>query len=325
MATFSSSSPNITVDPTLGTNYAAKSSFIQYAIIASFAVILSLFGLVGNGIVFWILVFKMKRNKYTVYILNLAVADFIYLFFVAIVMIFMADQILSFRAPSSLTLTILEIMYDFGYNAGMLFLTAISVERCVSVLFPIWHKCYRPKHLSTIICGLLWLIGASLSLADNLVCPPASFTSGTPECTALQIFSSVLTFIILIPLMLLSSFTLVYVVKTTSKKCRPPKIYVAIVVTVLVFLISVAPVRLLWLLLYFKQFPNNFHTLALFFSSIYCTVLNSSANPFIYFFVGRQRKKRFGGSINEAFSRVFKEEDTEQSSFGGNTSITSVK
>ncbi|XP_009875152.1 PREDICTED: mas-related G-protein coupled receptor member D-like, partial [Apaloderma vittatum] len=35
-------------------------------------------------------------------------------------------------------------------------LTAISVERCVSVLFPIWYRCRRPKHLSGIVSGLLW-------------------------------------------------------------------------------------------------------------------------------------------------------------------------
>ncbi|XP_053575291.1 proto-oncogene Mas-like [Bombina bombina] len=311
---------------TQGANGTVKMSFAHYSIVASFAMILSLFGLIGNGIVFWILVFKMKRNKYTVYILNLAIADFLYLFFVAITMILMVDQILNRRSPSKELLTSLEIMYDFGYISGMLFLTAISVERCLSVLFPIWHKCYRPKHLSTFVCGLLWAIGAFLSLADNLGCPPEFFSTGTSECTALQIFSTVLTFGILIPLMLLSSFILVYVIKTTSQTCRPPKIYVAIILTVCVFLISVAPIRLMWIFLYFKMLPNNFQTLAFFFSSTYCTVFNSSANPFIYFFVGRQKKKRFGGSINEAFSRVFKDDDTEQTTdYDRNTSVTSIK
>ncbi|KAM4748169.1 proto-oncogene Mas-like [Rhinophrynus dorsalis] len=314
--------------PEIGQSGSQSHDFLKYSIVSCLAAIFGLFGLVGNALVFWILLFRMKRNKYTVYILNLAIADFIYLFFVAIVMLLMVDRILNSRSPPNIVLQGLEIMYDFGFAAGMLFLTAISVERCLSVLFPIWHKCHRPKHLSTSVCGLLWLFGIFLSLLDNFVCPADAFNRNTKECTAVQIFSSVLTFIIIIPLMILSSLTLIYVIKTSAKKCRPPKIYVAIIITVLVFLISVVPIRVLWLLLYLKLFPNSFETLALFFASTYCTVFNSSANPFIYYFIGRQKKKRLGGSMNEALSRVFKEDDTEQSSvyYGDNNmTISTIK
>uniref|UniRef100_A0A8C5WIL2 G-protein coupled receptors family 1 profile domain-containing protein n=1 Tax=Leptobrachium leishanense TaxID=445787 RepID=A0A8C5WIL2_9ANUR len=268
-------------------------SFETPAIVASFAVIICIFGLLGNAVVSWILLFKIKRNKYTVYILNLATADFIYLVFVAIVLILMVHQMLSKTYQTPTTLLALEIIYDLGYTAGMFFLTAISVERCLSVLFPIWYKCYRPKHLSTITCGLIWLVGIVLSLVDNLVCNAASFSSGTKDCTIIQVFSAILTFAIVLPLMLLSSFTLIYVIKTTSKKSRPPKIYLAIIITVLVFLISVIPIRFLWINLYFKVIDANSYYVALFFASTYCTVFNSSANPFIYFLVGRQRTKKF--------------------------------
>ncbi|NWI98140.1 MRGRD protein, partial [Pitta sordida] len=37
---------------------------------------ISIFGLVGNGLVMWFLGFHMKQNPFTVYTLNLAVADF---------------------------------------------------------------------------------------------------------------------------------------------------------------------------------------------------------------------------------------------------------
>ncbi|XP_063782365.1 proto-oncogene Mas-like [Pseudophryne corroboree] len=318
MADTGNSSSNIT-------NTTDRSIYVTYSVVSCFAVVLCLLGLVGNAFVIWVLSFNIKRNKYTVYILNLAVADFIYLLFSAVVMFLMADQMINLRFQTRATLQALEVMYDFGYSAGMFFLTAISVERCLSVLFPIWYKCYRPKHLSAYSCGGIWLLGALLSLLDNFVCPAEAFEGMTIECTGVQVFSLVLTFVFVIPLMLVTSFILIYIVKTTSKKSRPPKIYVAIIVTVLVFLISVTPIRLLWFLLYFKSFTSKISALALFFTSTYCTLFNSSANPFIYFFVGRQRKKRFGGSINGALSRVFKDDDTEQSSgLDGNTSTTSM-
>ncbi|KAM5170152.1 proto-oncogene Mas-like isoform 1-T2 [Mantella aurantiaca] len=295
--------------------------FVTYSVVASFAAIFCLFGLLGNAVVIWILSFKIKRTKYTVYILNLAFADFIYLLFVAVVMLLMVSQMVGRHFQSQTLLLALEVIYDFGYSASMLFLTSISVERCLSVLFPIWYKCYRPKHLSSFTCGFIWMLAILLSLLDNFICPSDSFQNMTKECTGVQVFSTVLTFVVIIPLMLLSSFILIYIVKSTSKKSRPPKIYVAIIITVMIFLISVAPIRLLWSLLYFKSFTNNMSAVAFFFTSTYCTVFNSSANPFIYFFVGRHRRKRFGGSVNEALTRVFKDDDTEQSSLGNSTSM----
>lgn len=294
---------------------------VTYSVVASVAALLCLFGLLGNAVVIWILSFKIKRTKYTVYILNLAVADFIYLIFVAVVMLLMVSQMVRRHVHSQKLILALEVMYDFGYNASMFFLTAISVERCLSVLFPIWYKCYRPKHLSSFTCGFIWMLGALLSLLDNFICTSESFKAMTKECTGVQVFSTVLTFVFIIPLMLLSSFILIYIVKSTSKKSRPPKIYVAIIFTVMIFLISVAPIRLLWSLLYFKSFTNTMSALAFFFTSTYCTVFNSSANPFIYFFVGRHRKKRFGGSVNEALTRVFKDDETDQSSLANSTSM----
>ncbi|CAM9489652.1 unnamed protein product [Bubo scandiacus] len=47
----------------------------------------------------------------------------------------------------------------------MYLLTAMSLERCLSVLFPIWYRCHHPKHLSGITCGVLWaLAGLFVSL-----------------------------------------------------------------------------------------------------------------------------------------------------------------
>ncbi|NWI48494.1 MRGRD protein, partial [Picathartes gymnocephalus] len=55
-----------------------KCSSIPYALIAfaSVCVGISLCGLAGNGVVIWFLGFHTKQNPFTVYILNLAVADF---------------------------------------------------------------------------------------------------------------------------------------------------------------------------------------------------------------------------------------------------------
>lgn len=41
--------------------------------------LISLFGLVENGIVTWVLGFHIKKSTFTIYILNLAIADCVFL------------------------------------------------------------------------------------------------------------------------------------------------------------------------------------------------------------------------------------------------------
>ncbi|NXL53896.1 MRGX2 protein, partial [Podilymbus podiceps] len=109
-------------------------------VFASVCMGVSLCGLVGNGIVMWFLGFHMKQNTFTVYILNLAVADFslLLLFFLLIL------AILSLTAICSYLYNFISFYIDFLFVAQFLchffdlsslgLLTAISVERCVSVL-----------------------------------------------------------------------------------------------------------------------------------------------------------------------------------------------
>ncbi|NXL96155.1 MAS protein, partial [Alectura lathami] len=94
-------------------------------------------GLVANVIVMQFLLFHMK-NPFTVYILNLAVADFSLLFLLFLLMV----VILSLTICSlfdHIILPFLELHYAVGFLchffelSSLGLLTAISVERCVSV------------------------------------------------------------------------------------------------------------------------------------------------------------------------------------------------
>ncbi|NXA15618.1 MRGRD protein, partial [Sapayoa aenigma] len=101
---------------------------------------ISICGLVGNGMVAWFLGFHMKQSPFTVYILNLAVADFslTLLFFLLLV----AYLTLATFCPSLSHL--FSVHNRFAWVLGFLchpfdlcslgLLTALSVERCVSVL-----------------------------------------------------------------------------------------------------------------------------------------------------------------------------------------------
>ncbi|XP_069484940.1 proto-oncogene Mas-like [Ambystoma mexicanum] len=295
-----------------GTDNSQTYSMNSFIIAASFVLIISFLGMIGNSLVVWYLGFRIKRTKYTVYILNLAVADLIYLICISITM---CVTIVLFVHPGEKisnprnVLFGMEIFSDFGNAADMFLLTAISVERCLSVFYPIWYRCNRPKLQSVVVCVFLWGLSGLVTLVDNLACPPETFSRGSERCTAIQTFLSVLTFLITIPIMIASSVILVIKIQRTSKRGQPPKLFVVIVASVIVFLISVAPVRVLWLLTYLKVLPSSFHAGAFFFVSYLCISVNSSANPFIYFLVGRHNMHGVREYLERALKKVFREDD----------------
>ncbi|XP_029431604.1 mas-related G-protein coupled receptor member H-like [Rhinatrema bivittatum] len=275
-----------------------------------FSMLISLLGMVGNGIVIWFLGFRIKRNKCTVYILNLAVADFLFLVSIAVVFWFMFCMVNGVKVSLTDTNNIgqLGIVYNFGFNAGIYLLTAISMERCLSALYPIWYQYRRPKHQSAIVCALLWALSCLVTGLEQFICNGTENQEAVSEpCTAVYLFTSTL-FLAVIVLMILSSLTLVITIQRISEQCRPPRLYIAVVVSVMVFLISVVPARLLGLLLYFKCVSSNVLMVTFFFITELCSSVNCAANPFIYFLVGSLRQWRCTAPLHEALHKLFKDE-----------------
>nr|XP_033776578.1 probable G-protein coupled receptor 152 [Geotrypetes seraphini]XP_033776579.1 probable G-protein coupled receptor 152 [Geotrypetes seraphini]XP_033776580.1 probable G-protein coupled receptor 152 [Geotrypetes seraphini] len=273
-------------------------------VLISFSLIFSLLGLVGNGIVLWFLGFKIKRNKFTIYILNLATADLMFLLCCLVVLL----CILLDTGTSIAPWTVLQFLLIFGYYTGLYLLTAISMERCLSVLYPIWYQCKRPRHLSAFVCGFLWVLSCLVTGLEFFVCVQWDEESlnGLRGCQfALFMFICILTFLIFTPLMVISSLTLLIKIRMSSQRHHQPKLYIVIVTTVFIFCVFAMPLRILSLLWYQQyHYPEIVEYLTILFSSI-----NSTANPFIYFLVGSQGKQIFEGfSILGALQRVFKED-----------------
>ncbi|KAM8966657.1 mas-related G-protein coupled receptor member H-like [Pelodytes ibericus] len=299
----------------------SDNSYIHFTIASVVAIAIALFGMVGNVIIFWYLLFKIKRNKYTVYIINLAVADFIFLIFSAIILMLNISTLLGenseFARKDDIYL-FLEICYDSSQYSGMFFLTAISMERCLSVIFPMWYQCYRPNNLSTIVCFLLWIIGCLQSFIENFVCQQEDFTAQTTKCTGVQLMTFIIGIGICLPLMIFCSLTLLIVIKKTFRQQYPQKLYIIIIIAVFIFVMSVSTFNFVWFLMYFQLLSLDIQYVSVFYASTFGTVLNSTINPYMYYFVGRQWKQRSHHSIQDALQRAFKadegdEEDKEKS------------
>ncbi|XP_064369499.1 mas-related G-protein coupled receptor member F-like isoform X2 [Dromaius novaehollandiae] len=91
--------------------------------------LICLCGLVGNGAVLWLLSFCIRRNSFTIYILNLAFADFIFLLFMLIsALLYIVDNISCSTSEFLNYLRSLLLLSLFAYNMGLYLLTAISIE-----------------------------------------------------------------------------------------------------------------------------------------------------------------------------------------------------
>ncbi|XP_064020019.1 mas-related G-protein coupled receptor member H-like [Pogoniulus pusillus] len=260
--------------------------------------LICLCGLLGNGAVLWLLGCHIKRNPITTYILNLAVADFTFLLFTVISSIlYMIENISCSTAVSLTYMRSLFLLSLFSYNMGLYLLTAISIERCVSILCPLWYRCRRPHCLSALMCVLLWALSITVIAVVTSLC----LLHDHEVCQVALISMYALSFLIFAPPMVISNMILFIKVLCGSKRRQPKRLYIVIFLTVLFFLIFGVPLSI-WSFL--QQFSYSFLTNQVVFL---LACINSSINPFIYFLVGSCHRHCSLVSLQVAFQRVFEE------------------
>uniref|UniRef100_A0A8B9F5A7 G-protein coupled receptors family 1 profile domain-containing protein n=1 Tax=Amazona collaria TaxID=241587 RepID=A0A8B9F5A7_9PSIT len=235
--------------------------------------------MVGNGIVLWFLGFQMKRNHFTVYILNVAAAD------CSLLLLIICYDLDSFIPFFCKFVDAIEFLCHFFVLTSLGLLTAISMERCVSVVFPIWYRCHRPKHLSGIVSGVIWASVGSFILSI--------FIFGLGYST---LFSSVAIVysVILSLMMLVSNTSMVMRLQCGSQRRHLEKLYVAVVLNVIFFFAFGMPFSAEVFLDLSRSrdlFPEN--------TTLVLALLNSSINPVIYFLVGSCRQRRFQEAVGE--------------------------
>nr|XP_021482954.1 mas-related G-protein coupled receptor member X2-like [Meriones unguiculatus] len=268
-----------------GSNHTGISfSEITYCTMIFLSLVCSLFGLVGNAVVLWLLGFHVRKNVFSVYILNLAAADFLFMCFQTVCCL---QFILEIFYPSHNTYVFL-VGLNFAYLCSLSILSVISIERCLSVLWPIWYRCQRPRHTSAVICTLLWVLSLLLSLLEGKECGLLFNIVSAGWCHILD-FIATAWLIALFVVFLGSSLTLVVTVFWGSHRIPVTRLYVVIVSTVLVFLLFGLPYGIYWFLLTWLDTCDNGETCKFFAVTIFLSCVNSCANPIIYFLIGSIR------------------------------------
>lgn len=266
----------------------------------SVSLVICMLGLTGNGLLIWFLIFCVKRKPFTIYLLHLAIADFMVLLCSSVIQL-----VNTFHIHDITLLSYAIFLMIFGYNTGLHLLTAISVERCLSVLYPIWYQCRRPKHQSAVACALLWALSVLVSGLENFFCI-LEVKPRFPECRYVYIFSCILTFLVFVPFIVFSNLILFIQVCCNLKPRQPAKLYMIIMATVILFLVFAMPMKVLLIIGYYSNSTDKSVWKSLPYLTMLSTV-NCSINPVVYVVVGSLSRKRRQKSLKEALQKVFEE------------------
>ncbi|XP_033496973.2 C3a anaphylatoxin chemotactic receptor-like [Epinephelus lanceolatus] len=118
-------------------------------------------GVLGNGVVIWVTGFKMKKTVNTVWFLNLAVADFL---FTAFLPLNVAYLVLDFQGSfGEFICKLNSTLISLNMFASVYILMVISVDRYVSVVWPIWTQIHRNVHKASFVSLGVWILALILS------------------------------------------------------------------------------------------------------------------------------------------------------------------
>ncbi|KAF7236501.1 Chemokine-like receptor 1 [Varanus komodoensis] len=119
-----------------------------------------LLGATGNGLVIYVTGFHMKKTVTTIWYLNLAVADFIFAICLSLDITYMALG----HWPLGRVMCKLDTVVPFlNMFASVFFLTAISADRYVSVVHPVWALNHRTLRLASLMAAVIWAMALGLS------------------------------------------------------------------------------------------------------------------------------------------------------------------
>ncbi|KAG8147470.1 hypothetical protein E2320_022964 [Naja naja] len=264
-----------------------------------FCVIICILGLVGNGMTIYLLAFSIKRNSFTTFILNLSIADFGVL--TSLIMEEILWIVLTLGKGNGIVETFqffFSELFLVTYSASQFLLTAISLDRCVAVLFPLWHRCHRPPYLPTLVCVLIWILCFPVPAVNFILYKTREF-----GYTSLWLYQLIVNGLLCTPLMVVSTVTLL-IHRRSKLQLNQRKLLTVILLALLFFLLFSLPMDVFYVIEYFGS-----SNLLLMTIGMECASFQQQHQPTPLFLSGRKKRKdQPRASLKLALQRVFKDE-----------------
>ncbi|XP_037994809.1 mas-related G-protein coupled receptor member H-like [Motacilla alba alba] len=260
----------------------------------SVTLLICLCGLAGNGAVLCLL----QRRPTTCYIINLAFANFSFLHFAVLsTLLYLLEDVSCSTIVPLVFLRALFPLLLFSYNLGLYLLTAISIDRCTSILCLLWCRSHCPQRLSWVVCALLWALSITVIVTMTALC----HSQEHEHCQVSLITMYALNLFLFAPAMVISSTILLIKVKCVSQQQRPKRLDIVICHAVLFFLLFALPLSL-------SNFLQQLgYTVVASQVVFLLTCIHSTVIPFICFVVGRCWRHCSVESLRLSLQRVFEE------------------
>uniref|UniRef100_A0A8C1NPZ8 G-protein coupled receptors family 1 profile domain-containing protein n=1 Tax=Cyprinus carpio TaxID=7962 RepID=A0A8C1NPZ8_CYPCA len=253
-------------------------------------------GLIGNGLVIFLTSCRMKTTINSIWFLNLAIADFI----------FMLSSIIDLLSALGhwhpyLMKGILQIMLTLNLFASIFFLIVISLDRCLCTWMPVWAKNKRTLLKARIICIIVWV--------SSIGCSFPSFTVNMFTRASLITYEFIVGFRIPV-LIIASSYTAIGVRIKRLKIVKQLRMYRVIISVTLTFFICWFPYHVcqIYFIIAAKSRNDNKVFLTAMTFSTYLVYLNSCLNPILYVFMCDEYKKKLKQSLLLVLENAFAED-----------------
>ncbi|XP_032374254.1 chemokine-like receptor 1 [Etheostoma spectabile] len=306
-------------------------------------------GVLGNGMVIWLTGFKMKKTVNKVWFLNFSVANFIFTasmpFRVTYVALNFHWSFGKFMCKLNSTLGFLNMF------ASVYILVVISVDRCVSVVWPVWTRNHRSISKASFVSLGVWVLALILSapyfifrdtgssdLHKDIIKCYNNFAFSddykTPSVNQLRQFRhqamTITRFLLgfVVPFTVIVSCYAVIIHRIrrhrtlASHSSRPFKIIAAVITT---FFLCWAPYHIMALIEFVSFLPACKSKTLVYATTIGVPITTSLAdihsclNPLLYVFFGQDFKGKARKSILNVLEAAFQEEVT-----GSHTDTKSV-
>ncbi|XP_061702131.1 somatostatin receptor type 5-like [Syngnathoides biaculeatus] len=264
-------------------------------------------GLLGNSLAIFVLIRYAKMKTVTnTYILNLAVADELYILGIP----FLATNSVLYSWPYGDFFCKMCMTADAMSQFMSTFcLTVMSIDRYLAVVHPIRSAQWRTPQVAKILSGLLWLVSFLVVLPVTIY---SHVQDGLNTCNitwpemqswwsvVFILYTSILGFFG--PLFVISICYLLIVVKVrsagvragvTKRRKSERKVTRMVVIIVLVFVLCWMPFFTTNIVNLVHIIPENNATVATYFFLVILTYVNSCANPILYGFLSDKFRQSF--------------------------------
>ncbi|XP_078106836.1 chemokine-like receptor 1 isoform X2 [Sander vitreus] len=263
-------------------------------------------------LVIWISGFKMKKTVNTTWYLSLAISDFIFCAFLPFSITNMAmdewifGQFMCKFAPSVMFLNMFSSIF---------LLVVISVDRCVSVMFPVWAQNHRTVKKASIVVVMSWLLAIMLSF-PSIIFRDVGSHMGRTICHNKYISNQHLIVAVsrflagfFVPfIVIVTCYSIIILRLRTNRMTKSSKPFKVMSALVAAFFICWLPYHVFVLLeLNHQNYNHSFLTAGLQIGTSLASA-NSFLNPVLYVFMGNDFKRKFKSSVLSKMENAMVEE-----------------